>query len=856
MALRRIGPYLLVRPLGAGGMGMVWEAWDERLERPVALKRILAEDGGDSRRRERFRREARSAARLSHPAIVQVYDFLETDQEDWIVMELVEGRTLASLLREGPLGMGRVLALARQIAEGLGEAHAKGILHRDLKPENVMVAPGGHAKILDFGLAKRYWPAAGEEPVSIEGQIAGTGRAMSPEQANGLELDPRSDLFSFGSLLYETVTGVSPFQADTPVETLHRVCAYQPPPASARNPAVPAGLSELIGRLLEKDRGLRPADAAEVAARLEALHGSWLAATSDPSLSGWRSEPTMAAAPRVASPRRRRAPPLAAGSAALLLAALLTFWWLRPREPLYVAVPPPEIGLGKGREEVELAAAGVHSSLLRGLVSRTGTAPLESQERSGSAPSEVAGLARKLAAGEVLTSRLDCARSVCKIVVSRKAADGRLLWVDSFQAPADDFGLLSTAVASALRRAFPQSKPRPGIPELDVASGDYARYLRVRAAFNQGAPLEGLMERAEEIQSGSPRFLEIYLLQADLARSRFFASREKADLDRALSLLRQARALAPGDPRLPLQLFRVQLEAERLAEAAASLAELETLTPGDGQALAWRALLEERRGDPRKALDLMRTAIRRRPSDDNSLALANLEYRQGEIAAARRTLEESLARSPEQAQAQTMLAQLELLSGSPRRAAELYTALARRSPRFAELSNLGLAQILLGDPARAAETFRRAAALAPNSPASALNLADAEQLAGNSREAEALYRKALELTAQDPAGSSFWQSLTIQAQALARLGRRREAVSAIQRALGQAGENPQVAYEAALVYTLVGDRASAVALTERALRGGVERGWFRFPWFDPLRGDPEFAALVGPARPAAAPDGL
>jgi eukaryotic-like serine/threonine-protein kinase len=847
----RIGPYRLVRPLGAGGMGVVWEAWDERLERRVALKRVLPEDAADPRRRERFRREARAAARLSHPAIVQIHDLLTTLEGDWIVMELVEGKTLAALLREGPLGLGRLLPVARQIAGGLAEAHAKGILHRDLKTENVIITPAGDVRILDFGLAKRYW-GSGEEPLSIAGQVAGTGRAMSPEQANGLDLDPRSDLFSFGSLLYEALTGVSPFQAPTLVETLHKVCSHQPPPACERNPAVPAPLSDLIDRLLEKDRDLRPAGAAEVAARLEELHAAWLAATSGSGpLEGWRTEPTVAGAAPIsgAKPRRRWIVPAGAGVLlAAALAAAILLEHREPKPPLYVAVPATEIGLGKGRNDVALAAAGVHAALLRGLTSLSGIAPLETSGEA-SAPAAITALARSLAANEVATARLDCTEQSCKVSLGRRdGRDGRLLWVDTFEAPIDDFGLLTTAVSSSLRRGLPTAPPRAGFPELDVRSEDYAAYLRLLRCFRAGEPPDPLLAEAAAVRRSSPRFLEIHLLEADLARTRFFGSRQPADLDRALGLLRQARALAPGDLRPLLGLFGVTLEAERLDETRSCLAELERLAPGDSRVLAWKALLAERRGDGGQALRLMRTAAARRPSLQSLLDLSNLEARQGEIAAAHRTLEEVLRRWPGETQAQTRLAQLELLAGDPARAEELYQDLARRSPGFAELSNLGLAQLLRARYAAAAETFRRAAALAPGSAAAALNLADAEQLAGRTLESAALYRKALDLAEHDPAGT-FWQALTIKAQALARLGRSREAVSAVQEALERAPANPQVAYEAALVYSLVGDRASAIVLAERALRRGVEPGWFRFPWFDSLRSDPELTALL--ARAAA-----
>jgi len=255
-------------------MGAVWKAWDERLKRSVALKQILPEALDNPRHRERFRREAEAVARLNHPAIVRVYDLIETDSGNWIVMELVDGQTLQSLLKAGACDPRQVNRLGREIAEGLAEAHRHGFVHRDLKAANVMVTSTGHAKILDFGVAKQILPEAQETTLSISGAIVGTTYAMSPEQAMGLPLDPRSDLFSLGSLLYEMVTGVEPFRADTASATLARVCSFRQRPASSVRSEVPTGLSELIDRLLEKDPVHRPQSADDVVAALESLTGS------------------------------------------------------------------------------------------------------------------------------------------------------------------------------------------------------------------------------------------------------------------------------------------------------------------------------------------------------------------------------------------------------------------------------------------------------------------------------------------------------------------------------------------------------------------------------------------------------
>jgi tetratricopeptide (TPR) repeat protein len=268
-----LGPYRLVERIAAGGMGEVWRAWDGRLKRPVAVKHVLPEILDQPGARERFRREAEAGARLTHPAVVQIYDLVESPEGDWLVMELVAGKTLRQLLSSGPLDIRSAVRWAGEIAGGLAAAHAQGVLHRDLKPGNVMITEAGHAKILDFGIARALSSegAVQEMTLSRTGTVLGTSYAMSPEQALGLPLDPRSDLFSLGSLLYEMLTGEAPFRASSDAATLARVCSYRPLPARRLRAEIPAEVSGLVERLLEKEPNARPRDAGEVAARLEEL---------------------------------------------------------------------------------------------------------------------------------------------------------------------------------------------------------------------------------------------------------------------------------------------------------------------------------------------------------------------------------------------------------------------------------------------------------------------------------------------------------------------------------------------------------------------------------------------------------
>lgn len=255
---RVIGSYRLVRRLGAGGMGEVFLDHDSRLDRPVAIKHAHVHLT-TSEQRARFRREAWAAARLAHPAIVPVFDILSDEEGDWIVMEHMDGPTLREhLAAHGPPPPATVAAWAAQIAEGLAAAHAKGIVHRDLKTENVMIAASGHLKIVDFGLAK---PLDAEDPgltVSAAGAVFGTPRSMAPEQARGHQIGPRADLFSLGVLLYELLTGVSPFAGGGSFEVLNRLTVQPHDPVTVHNPAIPRRLAELVDTLLPKAPEARP----------------------------------------------------------------------------------------------------------------------------------------------------------------------------------------------------------------------------------------------------------------------------------------------------------------------------------------------------------------------------------------------------------------------------------------------------------------------------------------------------------------------------------------------------------------------------------------------------------------------
>src|SRR5881394_1767658 len=265
MEEQNIGHYKILRKVGGGGMGVVYEAEDSRLGRRVALKFLPEDKLQDSESHQRFLREARSASALNHPGICTIYAIEEHDGKTFIAMELLEGKALDLVVRGGPLPLNRTLELGVQLADALDAAHKKGIVHRDIKPANIFLTDRGPAKILDFGLAKLVAGHGDDATIhdsnvthlTSPGLAVGTIAYMSPEQARGEDLDARTDLFSVGAVLYQMVTGQNPFAGGTSAIIFDKILRQAPISPVTLNPSLPAEFERILNKALEKDRDIR-----------------------------------------------------------------------------------------------------------------------------------------------------------------------------------------------------------------------------------------------------------------------------------------------------------------------------------------------------------------------------------------------------------------------------------------------------------------------------------------------------------------------------------------------------------------------------------------------------------------------
>ena len=695
--------------------------------------------------------------------------------------------------------------------------------------------------------------------------MIGTVRSMSPEQAEGRKVDARSDLFSLGVLLYEMVTGQSPFRGSNALITLRRLLTETPRPVGELRPDVPDELAILIDKLLQKDPQQRSRDAlgvarilADIAARSAsgsavsspAAHRDGFGSELTGSLTGYDPDaprPT-AAEPSALAPVGRRRHWLAA-AIGLILILILIGALLRGdphrNEPLRVVVLPPEIETAGATAELEWVASGLRVAALAILADLEGIDPVDPSEMAGTSGSAI-DIARAVAADDALVASVEQRDGSGWIFLRRiRVADSAIRWAKEFEVPLNlgRARLVAEAMTVQLQRAYPKNSLRPGIPRLQARDADFAEFVQINQRIDSGeTPLPPELERLAQITLRSPRFLAGLLRAAKVALTLHSDTRQPDYLDQAADWIRRARELAPGEPAAVQLEIQLGLARGELDVARAALEELTQIEPNGIEALFGQFRIARADGDLTTAEAAMEQVVERQPSWGNLYSLAAIELRRGDVEGAREHLDALLQRAPENTWGLGKLTQLELLYGDLERAEQLAQNAITIRPHRSYYNNLGLAQFFLGRYQDARTSYLQALAVDPGHLTVRLNLADTELALGNPAAATNGYRKILddldgrELTATE--------SMT-QAQCLAHLGETRQAVAVTLETLQQHPGDAEVAYQAALVYSLVGEADSAWVNLEHALELGVQPRQFTIPAFGILRSDPHFQELIG-----------
>lgn len=833
MEQRRIGRYRLARLLGSGGMGKVYEAYDDRLGRRVALKGLLAHQT-TAIGRERLRREALATARLSHPGIARVYGLEQADGEDWLAMEMIDGRSLAEILKEGPLAPAEVARIGAAVAEALDAAHREGIVHRDIKAENVMLTPGGHVKVLDFGLVKWKAPSAPQsDSLTAEGLVVGTSRAMSPEQALGRQVDGRSDIFSLGSLLWEMAVGKPAFDGETPMEVMLKVARGERRPVAEVAPHLPADLAAIIERCLELDPARRFQRAAEIAARLAglALRGTRTTTHLRPPTGFYRQ-------PHV----RRwllRGGLASAGVTAALVVALAAGWLGARRLPAVVVLPVAAAGAGPAEA---LARAAVAEALAATVRDEPGLGVVEPEELAGIAagPLRVTEITHLLGAAWAVDSSLaPGARPLPdRLQVSLvENATGRVRASRQADVDGEDvagvYAEAVSAVHACLAQAGLASRPAPAVPPARVL----LPYLRARSSLAAGGSftLDAEAAELEAAVAASPWPPAALALAAVHARRHRLDRAEGAEA-RARALLRQvaeAGARAAGRPPAAVDAW---IDIGDTTEALRLAREASQVRPGD--AACWRDLGRAlaAAGARDEAARAFARSLALRPSWTVLVALAELDSLPPDQDTAAPAAAMSAWRL---ARAERMLAAGELLAGC--REIEAVHGDGSAAAGMAA----GRCRLLLGTPERAVTAFAAQAAARPDDPEAALWAGTAELWAGQPEAAAASFAAALALAERHLAGRPESPRLRrLRALALAYLGRPTDAIPQLHEALRALPESAALLLDAARVYALAGDRAAGLAWSHRAVELGAPREWLTGPEFAALRQEPDFVPLL------------
>jgi tetratricopeptide (TPR) repeat protein len=863
----RLGPYRIVSLLGAGGMGEVWLAEDERLHRRVALKKPPANLASPDAR-ERLNREARAAARLNHPGIAGVYDVLEHDDQPIIVMEYVEGDTLSARLRGGPLRVEQTVEIGVQLADALAAAHAANVIHRDLKPSNIALTPGGRVKVLDFGIARIGGPAAEHETL---GRAFGTPGYMAPEQLLGAPGDARADIYGLGAVLYELLTGRPPLARDTMGVPLAAL-TQRPSPVHAVNPAVPEALDAIVMRALERQPADRYRSAAQMRTELERVATTLRdRPTGELEIVGDRRTGPVAA---------RRTGPLTLTRArwiamvvALALAAGVGIpvarRWTAPKPaasnragqiPVLAVLSLRNLS---GDVQVDRIAVGFADSLRTDLATLAGirvipSAAMRTYDRGGA---DTLQIMRELGVAFLLDGSLQQIGTRMRINFNLLRDDGGVEWSRGYDVVAEEDVIplqrrVAEAVAEGLRlNLSARERERLGAQRTsNVAALD--AYWRGQATLERAddskSAEQAVAAFAEAIKLDS-RFALAHAALADAYWVTYQQTRDPADAGRAIEAADGALKLDPQQSEVWISLGRVHHGTGQLDAAERDLRRALAIQPASdearrllGRVYADRGKYAEAEGEYRAAIDL-RAGYWRGHYDLGSFYFRTARYQDAADAFTR-----AIELNSHYAGAFHNLGTAYQSLGDEARALENYKRAVAITPIAQTYANIGSIQFRQKRYEEAVASFRLAVQLGPGNPLTHGNLGDALGRVGRKMDAAESYARAVEASqATLRVNPNDAHTLARLAVFEAKLGRAAAAERDSARAVRINPQDPEVSYRQATVFALNGKIGPAMAALDAALTKGYSAAQAESDEdLAALRKLPAFGALLDKGRRA------
>jgi serine/threonine-protein kinase len=845
--------YRIQRIIGQGGMGQVYLAHDEQLERLVAIKR-LRDNHANADSLERFQREAKFLAKLNHPCIVQIYDFIEEPGGCSLVMEYIEGVNLAHKLREECPSTTSRLQWLHEIAAGLACAHTAGILHRDLKPENIIVNQAGHAKLTDFGIAREL-----SKETELTQAVIGSYAFMSPEQIMGDSLDFRSDLFSFGIVAYYILFNAHPFGVTNNALKLLQDITHTPlNVVNLEANGLPPQLVQLLSGLLAKQRELRPQNSQQVSDTLNGIYqwdlssndsANWTRVTAplEADVGSTLELPQNFHAQLLPAPTEKKSQRqwFALAIVCLLLvggAAMAYFSWFgAPAQP--VAVLPPQISAAENFDsnEQRMIAGAVYQAASEGALSVPSVELIPRFEVDGFAGSPYE-LLTAVAARELITSDVYCELAWCDITLSRltRAAHGTRLRVVSsltYRTLNERYSVLAESVYRHLHQLYDYTGDSairlPDEQDYKVFVDQYQAYGINGANTSQLSLLEALKPDAQAWSSVQTLYREIALdLYHDTGEADYLTR-----LQRFLPAARHVQTESQMLNQFALARARRDYDSARVL-----IPELEALGASPLKIAELNGLLALSEGEYKTAVNYFGDGVQLRSSVQNHFRLSMAYWLSGDVKAAWVHIEKAYALNPSDHKTNSFRGVIALWEGRLPEAREALEQVLEHERSAIVLNNLGLVYMLEQQYPKAQSLFQEALVRAPDDPQTLLNVADTALLMGDAG-AQEQYRQLIKAT--ESATDAF--SLRARSQALAQLGQSRAAVQTYQQMRELDPNSGDTHYAGALVYTLAGERISAQLSAREALNSGMGAVWFSMPWFQSLCGEGVFTQAEGSA---------